>query len=255
MTSGFDIHHRWAGRDSGPVLALSHPLGASHETWQPQLDALGRHYRLLLWDHRGHGRSQMPPEPWTISDFGRDFLMLLERVGLRTVHFCGLSLGGMVGQWVTLHSPERIGRLILANTAARIGDSTLLRDRIAHVEREGVTAIADNVLDRWFTPEFRSGHPEEVARIRELFLQASPAGYAAASRAICAMDLRERLPEIRVPTLVIVGTRDQATPPAWGRRIAETIPGARLAELEAAHLSNVEVAASFDSAVLDFLGA
>lgn len=248
-----EIHHEWAGLDSGPVLVLSHSLGASREMWKPQVDALGREFRLLLSDHRGHGKSALPPGPWSIADFGRDLLDLLDRLDLERVHFCGLSLGGMVGLWLGQEAPERVEKLVLCNCCAKIEDPSLLRGRMKQIEREGLGSIAENVLERWLTADFRAANPEKTAGIREMFLATPPKAYTETCGALCEMDLTPKLGEIQAPSLVIYGRHDLATPPAWSKAFASEMPDARLLELDSAHLSNVEAADGFNEAVAGFL--
>jgi len=248
-----DPWYRWSGRTDGPILVLSHSLGTDSGLWEWQEETLGRKFRLLLYDHRGHGRSGAPPGEWTIDDFGRDTLALIDRVAGEPVHFCGVSLGGMVGLWLASHAPERLDRLVVADTSAFTEDPSLLRARLARLKDAGLDSIADDVLSRWFTAAFREAHPERVERFRTKLLATSLESYRATSEAVCGLDLRDRLPSIRTPTLVITGRHDEATPPAWGEAIASAVPGAGLVTLDAAHLSNVEAAAAFDRAVRAFL--
>lgn len=250
---GLRIHHELDGPAAGPVLVLSSSLGTDHRLWTPQLPALAERFRVLRYDMRGHGTSSVPPGPWDVAALGRDVLGLLDRLAIREVSFCGLSLGGMIGMWLGVNAPERIHRLVLANTAARIGPPATWDARIAAVEQGGLVAVADGVLGRWFTPGFRAAQPGEVERARGMLLATPPAGYAAACGAIRDMDQRSAVAGIRAPTLVIAGASDEATPPADGRFLAERIPGARYVELAAAHLSNVEAAEPFTRAVVRFL--
>lgn len=250
---GVRLHYRWAGLENGPVLMLSHSLGTASDLWATQEATLGERYRLLLYDHRGHGESSTPPGPWTIADFGRDALGLLDQLVTGPVFFCGLSLGGMVGLWLAQHAPGRLRSLIVANTSAFTADPTLLRERLRTLENEGLGSIADNVLARWFTDRFCTEQPDVVAHFRSRLLATSLAGYRATAEAVCGLDLREGLSEIYTPVLVIMGQHDRAAPPAWGLAIAAAIPGAAQKSLDAAHLSNVEAAAAFDASTISFL--
>lgn len=252
---GTQLRFRWHGRESGPVLVLSHSLGTSARLWEKQLESLGADYRLLLYDHRGHGESGSSPGPWTIEDFGKDALAVIESQALdRRVHFCGVSLGGMVGLWLAQNAPERLERMVVANTSAFTEDPALLRGRLDLLKDGGLEQIAEDVLARWFTEEFREGNQEVMERFRRLLLATPVESYRLTSEAVCALDLRSGQESIRTPLLVITGRQDQATPAAWGEAIAAAVPGAQLASLEAAHLSNVEAAEAFDEAVLAFLG-
>ncbi len=252
-SDGAKLFCRWAGAKTGPVLLLSHSLGASSRMWAPQTDALGRHFRLLLHDHRGHGRSAAPKGDLSIEQFGEDTLALMDSLKLEKVLFCGLSLGGMIGLWLAIHAGKRLERLIVCNTAARIADTALLARRIRHIRHEGLAAIADNVLERWLTAGFRAARPETIAWVRAMFAETASEGYAAGATAVRHLDLENALERIQTPTLVIAGKKDQATPPAWNALIARRVPGARLAELDAAHLSNIEAAEAFNRTALDFL--
>lgn len=247
------VFFRWAGNPEGPVLVLSHSLGSSCELWDAQIESLGARFRLLLYDLRGHGRSDCPEGEWTIDDFGNDVLGLLDSLKLERIHFCGVSLGGMVGLWLAARAPERIDRLIVANTSAYTEDPALLRGRMKQIAAEGLGAAVDGVLDRWFTSAFHESHPEVIRKFRGMVLATSDRSYIAGSAAVCAVDLRGDLPKITAPVLVITGRWDRATPPGWGRAIAAAIPGAEFRELEAAHLSNVEAAGAFDAAAKAFL--
>lgn len=247
------LAYRWAGDPAGPVLLLSHSLGASSLMWEPQIKELGKRFRLLIPDHRGHGESSVPEEVYSIEDFGRDVLAMLDQLKLQRVHFCGLSLGGMIGMWMAQHAPERIGRLVLCNTAAKIIDTGLLRDRLRLIRQHGLKAIAESVIDRWFSAPFRSAHPNVVQSAEDMFLATSATGYVNTSEAVCNLDLRDGLESIACPTLVIAGQHDLATPVAWNASIASAVAGSEFKVLDAAHLSNIESAESFNRSVESFL--
>ena len=246
------LHYRWAGAEDGPVLVLSHSLGSSSVLWGSQIATLGAKFRLLLYDHRGHGESGAPPSPWRIDDFGNDVIRLLDELKLERVRFCGISLGGMVGMWLAQRAPDRLDRLVIANTSAFTENPALLRGRMELIEREGLESIVENVLERWFTSGFRAKNSETVEIFRKQLLATPAASYLATSAAICELDLRPGLAGISTPMLVITGDNDQATPPAWGEAIAAATPGSKLRNLDAAHLSNVEAAEAFDAAVHEF---
>jgi 3-oxoadipate enol-lactonase len=252
-TGAAHLHFEWAGRDDGPVLLLSHSLGSAMTLWTPQLEALGAHFQILLHDHRGHGQSSAPAAPWTMDDFGHDVVALLDHLELDRVHFCGVSLGGIVGLWLGQQAPERIERLVLCNCSAVIENPALLRDRMAHIEREGLAGIANDVMERWLTPAFHSAHPGVVERLREGVLRTSAVGYLRTCEALCNFDLRLRLASMRMDCLVVLGQHDRATPPAWTRAFAREISRHQLIELNSAHLANVEAADAFNRAVLEFL--
>ncbi|TCT08212.1 3-oxoadipate enol-lactonase [Aquabacter spiritensis] len=241
------------GPAGAPALVLAHSLGTRLEMWDAVVPALARRFRVVRYDARGHGESVAPDAVYAMGDLGRDLLNILDALSLDLVHLCGLSLGGMVGQWMALNAPQRLGRLVLANTTAHAGPPRLWEARIKHIRRAGTAAVADAVIESWFTPEFRAARPEAVAPIRRMVVQTPAAGYMGTSCAMRDMDFRADLPHIRVPALVIVGARDRATPPAWGDLIAGHIPGARRAVLDCAHMSAIEMPEAFAGLIEDFL--
>lgn len=250
------IHHRLDGPADAPVVVLSTSIGTSHEMWDEQVPALAEHFRVLRYDHRGHGRSAAPPAPYTMADLAGDVVALLDDLGFDRVSFCGLSMGGMVGQWLATHAPERVDRLVLCATSAYAAAPDKWHARVATVRAGGIEAIADTVLATWLTEEFRAKHPEQTARYRKMMLGNSIEGYVGCCMAIADFDLREELAAIRAPTLVVAGARDTAIPPEQARTLQETIPGAELALIEdAAHLPNVEQHDAFTSRLVGHLTA
>lgn len=247
------LRYRWLGRDEGPVLVLGHSLGVSSEMWAPQIEEFGERFRLLLYDHRGHGGSDLPPAPWTIGDFGRDLLGLLDALGVERFHYCGLSLGGIVGLWLGQNAPDRVERLALCNCSASIENPEPLRVRSEAVRREGLASIVEAVLGRWFTEGFRASRPEAVEAVRSLLLETSPEGYARTCEALCQVDLRAGLAEVETPALAVFGQHDQSTPSEWTRAFAEAMPDCRLVGFDSAHLSNVEASGEFNRVVREFL--
>jgi 3-oxoadipate enol-lactonase len=236
-----DLNYRVDGPSDGPVLLLSHALGLSLAMWDPQLERLTQVLRVVRYDHRGHGGSPVPAGPYRIEDLGRDLIHLLDRLGLNRVSFCGLSLGGMVGMWIASNVPERIDRLVLCCTAARMLRPDDFAARARTVREQRIEPIADSLISRWFTPSFPARQPDTVARIRAILLSTPREGYAGACEAIAQMDLREDLPRVKAPTLVIGAEHDPSTPPERSREIAERIPGAELVIIpDAAHIVNVE---------------
>jgi 3-oxoadipate enol-lactonase len=247
------LHYQFDGDTHAPVLMLSNSLGTDLSMWQRQVVALSRKFRVLWYDCRGQGRSLVTAGPYSIELLARDALALLDRLEIPQVHFCGLSLGGMVGMWLAANEPARVGKLVLANTAALLPSPAAWDARIKSVQDGGITAIVDVVMGRWFTAAFQERRPLDVEIARDALLATSPDGYIACVAAIRDMDLRAELKSIRSQTLVIAGSLDPATPPAMGRTIADAIDGARYIELLTAHLSNIEAHEAFNAAVLDFL--
>jgi 3-oxoadipate enol-lactonase len=249
-----DVNYRVDGPPDAPVLVLSHALGLSLAMWDPQVAPLSRAFRVLRYDHRGHGGSPVPPGRYRIEDLGRDLLRLLDRLELQRVMFCGLSLGGMVGLWLATNAPERVDRLVVCSTAARMPRPDEYAARAKLVRAQGMDAVADRVIGRWFTPAFLTRRPDVVAGIKALLLATPPEGYAATCEALAAMDQRNDLPRIAASTLVIAAAEDQATPPEQSQEIARGIPGARLVVIpDAAHIANVEQPDAVTNQILDHL--
>jgi len=244
-----------AGPPGAPVLVLGNSLGTTSELWEPQLGPLSRRFRVLRYEHRGHGRSAAPPGPYSIADLGGDVLALLDELGVGTASYCGVSLGGMVGMWLAANAPDRIERLALCCTSAFLPPAQLWRDRAAAVRSGGLASISRQVVGRWFTPGYQAAHPGTVAGfVTAMEQDVAPEGYAGCCDAIAAMDLRPLLGSVRAPALVVAGAEDPATPPWHGAVIAAAIPGARLRVIRgAAHLANVSSAAEVTAALLAHL--
>ena len=244
-----------SGPAGAPVLVLGNSLGTTMELWDPQLDGLGRRFRLLRYEHRGHGGSPAPPGPYAIADLGTDVLALLDEFDVATAYYAGVSLGGMVGMWLAANAPDRIAALALCCTSAFLQPAQLWVDRAAAVRRDGLGSISEQVVGRWFTAAYEAAHPGTVARfVTTLERDVAPEGYAGCCDAIAAMDLRPLLASITAPALVIAGAEDPATPPWHGALIASAIPGARLRVIRgAAHLANVSSAAEFTATLLAHL--
>jgi 3-oxoadipate enol-lactonase len=239
--STLDVAYERAGRDGAPTLVFSNSLGSTTWMWERQAAALGEHFDVVRYDHRGHGRSPVPPEPYDLADLGADVLALLDGLGAQRVHWCGLSLGGMVGMWMAINAPERIDRLVLCCTSAKLGPPEMWADRAATVREQGVDAIADAGLERWLTAGFREREPEVTAQVRAMLASTPAAGYAGCCGVIERMDLVDQLGAVAAPTLVVAGAQDPATPPEHGERIAAAVRGARLEVVEdCAHLAAVE---------------
>ena len=247
-----DVNYREDGAPGAPVLVLSHALGLSMAMWDPQVVPLSRAFRVVRYDHRGHGGSPVPAGRYRIEDLGRDVLRLIDRLALERVAFCGLSLGGMVGLWLAANAPERVDRLVVCCAAARMPRPNDYAERAKLVRAQGMDAIADRVIGRWFTPAFLTRRPDAVAGIKALLLATPPEGYAATCEALAAMDLLDDLPRIVASTRVIAAAEDQSTPPEQSQEIARRIPGAELVVIpDAAHLANVEQPEAITDQILD----
>ncbi|WPO99108.1 3-oxoadipate enol-lactonase [Pseudomonas sp. HR96] len=253
-----ELNYRLDGTAGKPVLVLSNSLGTNLHMWDTQVAAFTEHFQLLRYDTRGHGASLVTEGPYSIEQLGHDVLALLDALNLERVHFCGLSMGGLIGQWLGINAGARLHRLVVCNTAAKIAGPDVWNPRIETVLRDGqaaMVALRDASIARWFTPGYAAANPDQAKRITDMLAATSPQGYAANCAAVRDADLREQLGAIQVPTLVIAGSEDAVTPPAGGHFIEERVKGAQYAEFHAAHLSNVEVGEPFSRRVIDFLTA
>jgi 3-oxoadipate enol-lactonase len=247
-----ELNYALEGPEDAPVLVLSNSLGTNLGMWDDQASVLRELFRLLRYDQRGHGDSPVPSGSYKIEDLGLDLLALLDRLEIEHASFCGLSIGGLVGMWLASEAPERVDRLVLCCTASRF-DPEMYDARASKVRAEGVGSIADTVLERWFTPEFRAARPETVEWAGSM-LRCTPAeGYAGCCEVLRDTDVRGRLGEIRAPTLVIAGAEDPAATVDQAEEIRDSIPEARLAVVDAAHLANVEQPEAVTRKILEHL--
>lgn len=235
-----DVAFEERGPTDAPPLILSSSLGTTSEMWDAQVEPLSERFRVIVYDHRGHGRSPVPPGPYTLEELARDVLSLMDRLSIGKTSFAGLSLGGMVGMWLGANAVDRVDRLALLCTFADVRSREMWRDRAALVRESGTASMADASIDRWFTPGFQRSHPAVVSRYREILADISDEGYAGCCEAIETMDVASSLDRIGAPTLVIAGSDDGGATPEVMRNLTEAIPGARYAEAKAAHLANVE---------------
>jgi 3-oxoadipate enol-lactonase len=247
------IHYALEGSPGNPVLILSNSLGTNFSMWDPQLPEFQKSFRVLRYDTRGHGSSSVTPGPYSIEQLAKDVLGLADALKINRFHFCGLSMGGMIGMWLATNVPQRLNKLVLCNTAAKIGSAETWDSRIATVRTEGMKPVAAAAIERWFSPVFRRKNSPAIASTQATVEKTNPEGYAANCAAVRDFDFREKLRLIRTPTLVISGTHDPATPPSDGKFLAQKIKGARFVELNTAHLSNIEDAAGFTREVIAFL--
>jgi 3-oxoadipate enol-lactonase len=251
---GAELQHRFDGDPGGEPLLLANSLGAELGMWDEQIPALSERFRVLRYDQRGHGGSPAPPGPYSIEDLGRDALVLLDREDIERTGFAGVSLGGMVGLWLAINAPERIARLAICSSTAGGGPAEPWIERAATVRDQGIGALVEATLERWFTPEFRESHPERIGQIRAMLLGTDPEGYAGCCEAIGGHDLRDRLGEIAAPTLVITAADDPSIGSQQGELLAERIPEARLVALAAGrHLVNVELPEDVNGPLLEHL--
>jgi len=253
VDDGCSIHAELEGPDRAPVLMLSNSLGTNLHMWDAQVGPLTRHFRLLRYDRRGHGKSGAPKGPYTMARLGRDVLGVLDGLGIQKINWCGLSMGGMVGMWLGANAASRIVKLILSNTSAHFPDPTVWDGRIKMVREKGLAGIVDANMERWFTKDFRERAPQTIAKMSEMFVATPLEGYIGCGEAIRDMDHRPLLPKITAPTLVIAGRHDPATTLEAGEFVKDHVPGARIAVLEAAHISNLEQPQVYTETMLEFL--
>ena len=252
---GCQIHVEIEGPDTAPVLMLSNSLGTDMRMWEPQLPEWRKHFRLIRYDRRGHGQSGAPKGPYSMERLGRDVLAVLDTLDIERTNWCGLSMGGMVGQWLGAHAPERIERMVLTNTNYYYADKQPWHDRIKFVREKGIAAMAQPMMERWFTKGFRERSPKVMAWMIEMFSATPLEGFIGCCEAVRDMDFRDTLGRIAVPTLVMAGAHDMATPIEPNRYICDHIPGASMKIVEAAHISNVEAPQAYTEAVVEFLQA
>jgi 3-oxoadipate enol-lactonase len=251
------VHHVIEGPADGDVVVLSGSLGSNLSMWEPQVRPLtDAGFRVVRYDHRGHGRSPVPRGPYELADIGRDVIALLDTLGVERAHLVGLSLGGMTGMWLGANAADRIASLVLCCTSAQLGPAQMWAERAEAVRACGTAAIADAGVSRWVTPGYAEAHPGRVAALREMIVTTPDEGYAACCGAIERMDLLGELPRISAPTLVIAGADDPSTPPEHAERIVEGVPGARMEIVDgAAHLGNTERPEEFTELILGHLKA
>jgi len=251
--SDAQLFYQWEGPQGAPVVVFSNSLGATHRMWDSQVEEFTKHFRVLRYDSRGHGQSSVTPGNYNVAQLANDVIQLLDELKIERVFFCGLSIGGMVGMQLALTAASRVHKVVLCNTAAKIGTVATWSARITAVQEGGMRAIAGAVIDRWLTAGWRAAHSGETARVQQMLESTEAGGYVATCAAVRDADFREKLQGIKTPTLIISGTHDLATTPADGQFLEGKIRGARYVELSSAHLSNIEARDDFNRTVLGFL--
>ena len=253
VDDGCTIHVEVEGPERAPVLMLSNSLGTDLHMWDDQVAPITQHFRLVRYDRRGHGKSGVPKGPYSMERLGRDVIGVIDGLGIAKINWCGLSMGGMVGMWLGANAANRVDKLILSNTSSFFSDPTMWDGRIKLVREKGLEGIVDANMERWFTKGFRDSAPDAIARMKTMFCATKVEGYIGCGYAIRDMDHRPLLPKISAPTLVIAGRHDPATTLEAGEYIKQHIPGARIAVLEAAHISNMEQPRAYSDTMLGFL--
>lgn len=247
------IHYALSGNPLHPALILSNSLGTNFSMWDPQTSAFAQTFHLLRYDMRGHGQSSVPAAPYSVPELAADVLALADSLDIADFHFCGLSIGGMIGMALALNSPHRLKKLVLCSTAAKIGTQDSWNTRIATVRAHGMQEIARGTAARWFTASFQTNSPETVAVVLREVETLNPEGYIGGCSAVRDFDARNQISGIRVPTLVLSATHDPTVTPADGHFLADHISGARYAELNASHISSIEDPSRLTGEVLSFL--
>lgn len=252
--SSVAVHHQVTGPESAPVVVLSNSLGSTMSMWDAQVEALAEHFRVVRYDTRGHGGSPVPDGPYDIDDLADDVVELLDGLGVQKAHVVGLSLGGMTAMRLAAREPERVDRLVVLCTGAKLDPSSAWHDRAATVRAHGSQVVAEAVVQRWFTAPFLEANPSIKAQ-SERIVSATPAeGYASCCEVIATMDLRGDLASIGAPTLAIAGADDPATPPPYLRTIADGVQDGRFLLVPAsAHLANAEQPETITPAILAHL--
>ena len=247
------IHYELSGNPSHPALLLSTSLGSNLSMWDAQVPAFEKQFRVLRYDMRGHGQSSVPPPPYSVQNLASDLLALADTLKIEQFHLCGLSVGGMIGMHLALRASQRLGKLVLCNTGAKIGTLESWNARIETVQSQGMKEIARLTPARWFTSAYEASFPDVVAKVMSGVAALDPEGYIGGCCAVRDFDARAEVCNIQRPTLVISGTHDPATPPADGKFLASEISGARYVEVDASHISSIEAADRVTSEVLSFL--
>ncbi|QBY50536.1 3-oxoadipate enol-lactonase [Cupriavidus oxalaticus] len=251
--AGARLFYTVDGPEAAPAIIFSNSLGTDHTMWEPQAAALAGRFRVVRYDTRGHGRSTAPGDAFTVEQLGQDVIAILDALGIGQAIFCGLSMGGLTGMWLGIHAPERFSRIVLANTAAKIGNAEGWNTRIDTVLRDGMSVMVAPSVERWFTPGFAATADRALDGLRSVLAGLDPRGYAASCAAVRDADFRETVPSIPVPVLVVAGSQDPSTTAQEGRALADAIPGARFIELPAAHISSFEQPGRFTAALIDFV--
>ena len=254
--NGIQINYELSGKEAAPVVVLSHSLGSSMVMWNPQLEVLEPHFRVLRCDMRGHGDSQATEGDYTLDLLAADAIGLLDALKIEKVHFVGLSIGGMIGQCLAINYSDRFKSLTLCDTSPVLPEDAkpLFKERMDLARTQGMRALVEGTMERWFTPPYRAQNPPAIDLIRNQFLTTSVTGFNGCSAAIMGLNYLDRLAEIKLPTLIMVGEDDPGTPVEASETIHELIPSSKLVVLpSAAHLSNIEQSEAFNSHLLSFL--
>ena len=256
---GHRLHYRIDGDGTGsqgkPWLMFCNSLGTDLHMWDEQVPALSGHFRILRYDRRGHGRSSAPPAPYALSDLGNDAIALLDALNIDRAHFCGLSIGGLTGQWLAIHAGKRLGRVVVCATATKIGTAESWAARSDIVRANGLASLTDATAERWFTPQFQTARPDTVAEVLDSFAATSLEGYIGCCAALAGTDLHENIRQIVNPVLAVSGQDDPVCPPSDLENIAASVRNGRHVALPGRHVFNIESARLFNVELLEFFGS
>lgn len=247
------IHFQTFGDASKPAIVFSNSLGTNYTMWQSQIDALKDDFFIICYDTRGHGQSSTPIGPYSIEQLGQDVVNLLDHLNIDRAEFCGISMGGLTGQWLAIHASTRFNHVVVCNTAAKIGQEQAWSDRAHLVRTEGLEPIASTAASRWFTEPFIQSNTSIVAKLSNDLGAGSPEGYASCCEALAKADLRDQLKQISIPVLVVAGLQDPVTTVADGQFIHQAIQNSQIFEIDASHISNIEQSDSFNQALKNFI--
>lgn len=250
-----DIFYVAEGNPGNPSIVFSNSLGTDHGMWQAQADALSKDFYVIRYDTRGHGESASPKGPYQLSQLGQDVIALLDFLHIEKTHFCGLSMGGVTGQWLGLNAPQRLNRLVIANTAAKVGTADGWQTRAKTVRAEGLNPVADTAASRWFSPAFIEQQPLIVSALIAHLRAESTEGYASCCDALANADFREEIHAIPNATLIIAGQYDPVTTESDAAFLQQKIAGSKTVVLPASHISNIEAEKPFTQVLSDFLKA
>ncbi|MCO8043389.1 3-oxoadipate enol-lactonase [Acinetobacter bohemicus] len=249
------INYQTFGDATKPALVFSNSLGTKFSMWQPQIEFFQKDYFVVCYDTRGHGGSTAPQGPYQLDQLGQDVIHLLDHLNIQKAAFCGISMGGLTGQWLAINHPERFNHVIVANTAAKIGQEQAWLERAALVRAQGLAPIASTAASRWFTEPFIQSNAAIVAELSNDLGAGSPEGYASCCEALAKADLREQIKSVLVPVLIVAGQQDPVTTVADAQAMQHSIVNSQLCEINASHISSVEQAEAFNQAVQAFLAA
>ena len=253
ISNDAEINYQTFGDASQPAIIFSNSLGTQLNMWQPQISFFEKKFYVICYDTRGHGASSAPQGPYSIEQLGTDVVHLLDHLNIEKASFCGISMGGLTGQWLAIHHPERFNHVIVCNTAAKIGQEQAWNDRAQLVREQGLKPIAETAASRWFTEPFIRSNTAIVESLSNDLGAGSPEGYASCCEALAKADVREQLKNITIPTLVVAGQKDPVTTVADAQYIINHVRSSSLFEINASHISNIEQPKAFNQAVFSFL--